>query len=132
MAAHIFNIAELILANNYLQKGTPRSKEEVLSELEAQIQWAYTKATSTWIDEMQTNSGVKDAFTQYWIDELIKQYKAKIFEAPDRPKSEITAELKEFVDKHLHEIYNSFLTLQGDDLFCISCLRFFSQNRYRL
>ncbi|KIK52226.1 hypothetical protein GYMLUDRAFT_77906 [Collybiopsis luxurians FD-317 M1] len=98
------------------KKGTSRSKEGVLSELQAQVAAATNGASAMHIQKMQTNSGIKDAYTQYWIDKLLEMYKSKVFQQPNQPKSEIVQELKVFMDAiDQDKIYSGFLTLDGFD-----------------
>jgi hypothetical protein len=65
------------------------------------------------IKDAQTNSGIKDGFTQSWIDDLIGQARVMQMANPMCPVSEIQAELMLWVDDHKDNIYNPFLTLQG-------------------
>lgn len=57
--------------------------------------------------------GVKDAFTQYWIEELIAKAWGMQKLQPSQPPREIQDELMALVDKNKPAIYNSFLMMPG-------------------
>ena len=65
------------------------------------------------VKDRQTLTGVKDAYTQYWIDELIKRARDQKKEHPERSADSIQTELMAWADAHADEIYNPFLTLRG-------------------
>ena len=65
------------------------------------------------VKDLQTKSGVKDAFTQYWIDELIDNARDMQKLQPSRSPQEIQAELMTWVDTNKSTIYNSFLMMPG-------------------
>jgi hypothetical protein len=76
------------------------------------------------VKDLQTNTGVKDAYTQHWIDYLIGRARDLQKENPGRPAEEIQAELIVWVNDNKSKIYNGFLTLKG--VLCRShfCLTF--------
>ncbi|THU89472.1 hypothetical protein K435DRAFT_821397 [Dendrothele bispora CBS 962.96] len=76
---------------------------------------SYTKATPTTIEDRQRDSGVKDVFTQYWINHLIESYRSERVKAPDRPLTEIVCKVETFVKENEDRMYSGFLTLQGFD-----------------
>ena len=65
------------------------------------------------VKDLQTKSGIKDAFTQYWIDELIGKARSMQKLQPSRLPQEIRAELMAWVDANKPAIYNSFLMMPG-------------------
>jgi len=65
------------------------------------------------VKDLQTETGVKDAFTQYWIDKIIDRAREMQKLQPSRPPREIQAELMEWVDANKPAIYNSFLMMPG-------------------
>lgn len=65
------------------------------------------------VKDLQTKSGVKDAFTQYWIDKLIDKARDTQKLQPSRSPQEIQAELMTWVDANKLTIYNSFLMMPG-------------------
>lgn len=66
----------------------------------------------------QTKSGVKDSYTQYWIDDLIGRARHLRKAHPERLGTDIQRELLGWVNAHQSDIYNPFLTLTGE-----SCLK---------
>ena len=65
------------------------------------------------VKDLQTQDGVKDAFTQYWIEELIAKARVMQKLQPSRPPREIQDELMAWVDENKPAIYNSFLMMPG-------------------
>jgi hypothetical protein len=80
----------------------PRSKEETLIEVKAQVK------------ERQTTSGVKDAYTQHWIEQLIECTRKMQKEQPDQDHVSIQTELYEWAEQHEDDIYSGFLMLKGE------------------
>lgn len=64
---------------------------------------------------MQTATGVKDIYTQYWIDDLLERAKTMKKEEPTRSWDSIQVELMtcQWVTEHITDIYSGFLTLKG-------------------
>ena len=62
----------------------------------------------------QQTTGIKDAYTQYWIDYLINQARTLHKEHPEWPTADIQSELLIWVQEHKSEIYNPFLKLDGE------------------
>ncbi|KAJ7112273.1 hypothetical protein C8R44DRAFT_741961 [Mycena epipterygia] len=60
------------------------------------------------IKNSQTATGVKDAYTQHWIDHLLAQFTA-------RSNNEIQEELIQWTLDNEEKIYSGFLTLKGFD-----------------
>ena len=66
------------------------------------------------MQNQQTASGIKDAYTQFWIDELIDRARTMRKNNPERTAVDIQAELLKWVNEHENEIYNPFLTMDGE------------------
>jgi hypothetical protein len=98
-----------------LQPGQPRCAQETLAEVERQVKAACLGVAQT-VKDLQTNSGVKDAFTQHWIDELIERSRAMQKSQPQRPIAEIQDELMSWISEKKAAVYNPFLTLIGEDV----------------
>lgn len=62
--------------------------------------------------DRQTETGVKDAYTQYWIEKLIGWSRERQSRPNAQSIDEIEAELMGFVRSNQKEIYNPFLTLK--------------------
>lgn len=65
------------------------------------------------VNNQQTKNGVKDSYTQYWIEYLINQARSQQKAHPEKTKSDIQNELLIWVNKNKKDIYNPFLTLKG-------------------
>ncbi|THU93255.1 hypothetical protein K435DRAFT_670511, partial [Dendrothele bispora CBS 962.96] len=94
--------------------GNPRNKTTTLNELEEQVKLACYGVAKP-IQERQTNSGTKDAFTQYWIEDLLKRSKEEKRSNPRPKPSEIQKKLLTWVSENRNKIYSSFLTTEGFD-----------------
>jgi hypothetical protein len=95
-----------------IQPGIPRSKEEILAELKKQVKLACAGVAQP-IKNTQTATGIKDAYTQYWIDYLLEQFKEKKGQSPPRSNTEIEEELVQWTLDNEDRIYSGFLTLKG-------------------
>lgn len=80
--------------------------------MEEQVRAACLGVAAT-VKDLQTKSGIKDAFTQYWIDELIGNARSMQKLQPSRSPQEIQAQLMAWVDANKPAIYNSFLMMPG-------------------
>lgn len=65
------------------------------------------------VKDLQTNTGIKDTFTQHWIDELIERSRTMQKHQPQRPVAEIQDELMKWISENKAAVYNPFLTLVG-------------------
>jgi hypothetical protein len=66
------------------------------------------------VQSQQTKTGIKDAYTQHWIDYLIDRARTLHKEHPGRTTADIQVELLTWVQEHKSEIYNPFLKLDGE------------------
>jgi len=82
-------------------------------DIEYQIQLACLGISQN-VKNQQTKTGVKDAYTQYWIDSLIEQARTLRKANPRRTAADIQSELLTWVQEHKSEIYNPFLKLDGE------------------
>ncbi|KAJ6612917.1 hypothetical protein B0H10DRAFT_2277539 [Mycena sp. CBHHK59/15] len=94
--------------------GAPRSKDKILAELKKQVGLACAGVAQP-IKNTQTDTGIKDAYTQYWIDYLFEKFKEKKTENPNRDSKEIQEELIQWTLDNEDRIYSGFLTLKGFD-----------------
>ena len=95
-----------------VQPGELRSSSETLHEVERQLDTACT-GVAAHVAEMQTATGVKDAYTQYWIEHLIDRARRMKAENRSRSPESIQAELQAWVAEHRDDILNPFLTMKG-------------------
>ncbi|KAJ7246181.1 hypothetical protein C8J57DRAFT_1678249 [Mycena rebaudengoi] len=96
------------------EAGVPRTKEQILEELERQVQLACSGVIKH-VKESQTNTGVKDTYTQFWIDDLLSRFKATRNAEPDRSIEDIQQELIQWTVENRDKIYSPFLTMKGFD-----------------
>jgi len=95
-----------------LQPGTPRSEEKILTELKKQVKLACSGVAQP-IKNTQKDTGIKDAYTQHWIDHLLEQFKQKKQETPARSTADIQKELIQWTLDNEEKIYSGFLTMKG-------------------
>jgi len=105
--------AAINLSYGFLKPGTPRSAHETMKLVEKQVEIACLGVAQT-VKDLQTKTGVKDAFTQYWIDQLIERARAIQKDQPERSAADIQAELMDWVAERQDKIYNPFLTMEGE------------------
>ncbi|KAJ6563158.1 hypothetical protein B0H10DRAFT_2169224 [Mycena sp. CBHHK59/15] len=96
------------------EAGTPRTKERIIDELQKQVKLACSGVVSH-VKDSQTRTGVKDVYTQHWIDGLISRFKELKRDEPDRIDEDIQAELVQWTLDNEEKIYSSFLTMKGFD-----------------
>ncbi|KAF8193520.1 hypothetical protein K438DRAFT_2131595 [Mycena galopus ATCC 62051] len=94
--------------------GAPRTKESILEELRKQVKLACSGVIKH-VKDSQTETGVKDAYTQFYIDELLSRFKELKKEEPNRTVDEIESELLQWTVDNKDTIYSPFLTLKGFD-----------------
>ncbi|KAJ6602500.1 hypothetical protein DFH09DRAFT_1019642 [Mycena vulgaris] len=96
------------------EAGVPRTKEKIVEELERQVKMACS-GVSKHVKESQTQTGVKDAYTQHWINFLLLRFKELKIEDPNRSDEDIQAELIQWTLDNRDKIYSAFLTTKGFD-----------------
>ncbi|KAJ7221179.1 hypothetical protein C8J57DRAFT_1594096 [Mycena rebaudengoi] len=94
------------------EAGAPRTKELILEELEKQVKLTCSGVIKH-VKDSQTNTGVKDAFTQFWIDDIISRFKEMRKAEPDRSVQDIQKELIQWTLDNRDKIYSPFLTTAG-------------------
>jgi hypothetical protein len=60
---------------------------------------------------MYTASGIKDKYTDYWINNILSQFKKEI--EREASKDTVSAALKQWVKDNNGDIYIPFLTTDG-------------------
>ena len=100
-------------SDKFPKPGIPRSSNETLNLVEQQVEAACLGVAQS-VKDLQTKTGVKDAFTQHWIDQLIERARIIQKDQPERSTADIQTELMEWVIKNQKEIYNPFLTMEGE------------------
>ena len=73
------------------------------------------------VQNHQTKTGVKDGYTQSWIDSLINRARGLRKEYPERSAVDLQSQLLTWVKEHDTDIYNPFLKLHGEHFLLVSC-----------
>ncbi|KAL1939056.1 hypothetical protein VTO73DRAFT_10316 [Trametes versicolor] len=94
--------------------GEHRSKDTVLDALKEQVALACLGVEKN-VRTRQTETGIKDPYTEHSIAELIKRAREEKKNHPDRTREEIQAELLVWVNANEEAVYNPFLTMPGLD-----------------
>ncbi|KJA14960.1 hypothetical protein HYPSUDRAFT_149732 [Hypholoma sublateritium FD-334 SS-4] len=100
--------------HSLFEAGFPRSAAGTLEDVEAQVELACLGIAQN-VQNHQTDTGTKDAYTQFWIDHLIARARLLRKKHPERTATDIQAELLAWVHENKSDIYNPFLTLDGFD-----------------
>ncbi|KAF7349602.1 hypothetical protein MSAN_01685700 [Mycena sanguinolenta] len=94
--------------------GDLRTTENTLSELKKQVELACGGVAKR-VQELQTQSGVKDVYTQYWIDQILARAAEMRRENADASEDSIKSELIQWTCENQEKLYSPFLTLKGFD-----------------
>lgn len=94
--------------------GLPRTKDSVIADMQAQVKAACLGVAQT-VKDMQTETGTKDAYLQFWIDHLIDRARTMQREDPTRSKESIQEELWKWAIDNQDRIYSPFFSLDGFD-----------------
>ncbi|KAH9847978.1 hypothetical protein C2E23DRAFT_740580 [Lenzites betulinus] len=94
--------------------GEHRSKEMVLDALREQVALACLGVEKT-VRTHQTDTGIKDPYTEHAISELIRRAREEKKAHPRRTREDIQAELLVWVKANEEAVYNPFLTMPGLD-----------------
>ncbi|KAF8883784.1 hypothetical protein CPB85DRAFT_1493392 [Mucidula mucida] len=98
-----------------LVSGTPRSKDGIICELEKQLHLACS-GVAQHVKDSQSATGIKDAYAQHWIQDLISRFHATKSDPKNtKTPEEIKADLIQWVMDNQDKIYSGFLTIDGFD-----------------
>jgi hypothetical protein len=95
-----------------IQPGIPRTAAGTLAELKKQVNVSCHGVAKA-VSDSQTDTGVKDAYTQFWINQLIERARETKSKEPLRLMESIADELREWVLANEDKIYNPFLSHLG-------------------
>ncbi|KAJ7765373.1 hypothetical protein DFH07DRAFT_867075 [Mycena maculata] len=95
-------------------EGLPRTGAETLKELHKQVELACLGVAQA-VKDIQTNTGVKDAYTTYWIKDLLQRSRELRKGNPNLDSADIVKELMDWVTENESKIYNPFLSMKGFD-----------------
>ncbi|KAJ7866405.1 hypothetical protein B0H14DRAFT_2504339 [Mycena olivaceomarginata] len=93
------------------EAGVPRSKAQIIEELQKQVKLACAGVSKP-VKASQTETGVKDTYTQFWIDGLITRFQQMKKEEPNRSIEEIQEELIQWTVDNRDKLYSPFLTMK--------------------
>ncbi|XP_006462267.1 hypothetical protein AGABI2DRAFT_47524, partial [Agaricus bisporus var. bisporus H97] len=100
---------------SFFRPGQPRSQTETLQELEKQIGAACLGVAQT-VKDMQSRQGVKDGYTQHWIEKFIHCSREFQKANPEIPTPIIRGTLTNWVNNNMDLVYNSYLLLEDWDI----------------
>ncbi|KAJ7259067.1 hypothetical protein C8J57DRAFT_1515776 [Mycena rebaudengoi] len=103
-------------SNNHalFEPGVPRTKENTLTELKKQVELACGGVAKR-VQELQTKTGVKDVYTQYWIEVILARAAEMRREDADVSDAIIKSELLQWARANEEKLYSPFLTMKGFD-----------------
>ncbi|KAJ7215095.1 hypothetical protein B0H12DRAFT_961151, partial [Mycena haematopus] len=96
------------------EPGEAHTKEHSLTELKKQGELA-CGGVSKRVQELQTQTGVKDVYTQYWIELILGRAAEMRRQDPDASEAAIKSELIQWTRDNEEKLYSPFLTLKGFD-----------------
>ncbi|KAF8905268.1 hypothetical protein CPB84DRAFT_1845065 [Gymnopilus junonius] len=96
------------------EAGVARSAKTILTDIESQVKLACLGVAQN-VHAEQTKNGIKDAYIQPWIDDLIDHARNMCKDHSEWSTGDIQAELLKWVKEHRDEIMNPFLSLDGFD-----------------
>ncbi|KAJ7827278.1 hypothetical protein B0H14DRAFT_3088392 [Mycena olivaceomarginata] len=98
--------------SHIVQPGELRTKKHTLTELKKQVELA-CGGVSKRVQELQTQTGVKDVYTQYWIQQILARAADMRQQDPHASEADIKTELIQWTRDNEEKLYSPFLTLKG-------------------
>ncbi|KAJ7750070.1 hypothetical protein DFH07DRAFT_869136 [Mycena maculata] len=95
-------------------EGLPRTGAETLKELHKQVELACLGVAQA-VKDIQANTGVKDVYTTYWIEDLLRCSRELRKCGPNLDSADIVKELMDWVTENESKMYNPFLSMKGFD-----------------
>ncbi|KAF8144720.1 hypothetical protein K438DRAFT_1910920 [Mycena galopus ATCC 62051] len=92
--------------------GDARSKDTILASVREQVDLA-CEGNEAELKKNYTASGIKDKYTEYWINDILSQFKVEV--AKGESKEKVTEALKKWVEDNQDSIYSPFLTTDSFD-----------------
>jgi hypothetical protein len=93
-----------------LKPGERRSKSLILETVQRQIELA-CEGDEVELKKTYTASGIKDKYTEYWINDILSQFKKEVERGAS--KDAVSVALKQWVKDNNDNIYSPFLTTDG-------------------
>ncbi|THU93011.1 hypothetical protein K435DRAFT_671003 [Dendrothele bispora CBS 962.96] len=94
--------------------GISRSASETIEILEKQLNVAMTGVASH-VKAIQTETGVKDKVTEYWIEVLLKRANQILRDNPSKSRQELSVELTEWLELQPGDKMSPLLSVAGLD-----------------
>ncbi|KAJ7768675.1 hypothetical protein DFH07DRAFT_769222 [Mycena maculata] len=88
------------------------TKEHTLTELKKQVELACGGVAKR-VQELQTQTGIKDVYTQYWIEQILSRAAEMCRQDPDASEAAIKSELIQWTRDNEEKLYSPFLMLKG-------------------
>ncbi|KAJ7495328.1 hypothetical protein FB451DRAFT_1387366 [Mycena latifolia] len=101
--------------HSMFEEGLPRTAAETLDELHQQVELACLGVKAA-VEARQTDTGVKDAYTNHWINDLLRHSRELKKGDPNLDSAEIVTQLMDWVKASESTIYNPFLSMMGFDV----------------
>jgi hypothetical protein len=92
------------------QPGRPRSSDEIAAGLEKELRLACSGIKAN-VTKEQTKTGVKDAYTQFWIEQIFSQ--ARELKNQHMSPTQIQDKLSRWVEERMATIKNEIFTMKG-------------------
>ncbi|KAJ7222267.1 hypothetical protein GGX14DRAFT_532238 [Mycena pura] len=96
------------------ESGIARTADDIRSELNHQLSLA-TKGSAAAVEKRQTETGIKDKLTQYWIECVLARVSILKTENPGKSAVEIAAEAQRWFDEQPGDKMNPLLDIAGLD-----------------
>ncbi|KAJ6583121.1 hypothetical protein DFH09DRAFT_1245943 [Mycena vulgaris] len=100
--------------HSMFEAGSPRTAAQTLEELHKQVELACLGVKSA-VEARQTDTGVKDSYTNHWIEDLLRRSRELKKGDPGLDSTEIVTQLMDWVKENESTIYNPFLSMKGFD-----------------
>ncbi|KAJ7902587.1 hypothetical protein B0H14DRAFT_2555126 [Mycena olivaceomarginata] len=101
--------------HSMFEEGAPPSAAETLEELHKQVEFVCLGVKAT-VEACQTDTGVKDTYTNHWINNLLWRSRELKKSDPTLDTAVIVQQLMDWVTANESTIYNPFLSLKGFDV----------------
>ncbi|KAJ7197752.1 hypothetical protein GGX14DRAFT_573901 [Mycena pura] len=106
----------------FFSEGPQRNKDKVIAAIKLQLQLA-CRGVQARVEENQTDTGVKDAYAQFWIQKILADAEARKVAARQHDPSKLVRDIREevshdllqWVEEHFDDLVNPFLLLEGHD-----------------
>ncbi|GJF00263.1 hypothetical protein PsYK624_165470 [Phanerochaete sordida] len=109
--------AENEIYHSLFEPGVMRTKQDTRANIISQLRTA-VHGVAQHVSDLQTATGTKDRYAQVIIERLLRQYKEMKAENPRLSKEDAVRQINAWVDRHLEELINASLAIDGYDPHC--------------